>query len=373
MATDPEKFCTRQRNGQRHGFTAVLRGETHGRQQDQGPLLERVGRTQRRSALTSQSQASPSLDGSRKPRVVFHQEFYDEENGPGLSNGASFDEVPVRTFGVSHVHGGPHQQDDEDRDATLLGPALRGPIFLGLGPPSGAPTMTHTRSRNGLTKNGLAKNGLAQIGLIRMAKKVGLFQHNTHSNTTQHVQQHNTTHTATQHNTTHTATQHNTHSNTTQHTAIQHNTHSNTTQHIQQHKTQNRSGQTLVNRSDLFKPNWLEAACPKAVWPKAGVVCVCCVVLCVVVVLLRVAVCCCVLLCVVACCCVLLRVAVCCCVVCCCVCCCGFWPPHPTPDPQRQTFPPSADCPNFRSFFSLSRPHFLCLSGCLLVEFWWCF
>ena len=38
------------------------------------------------------------------------------------------------------------------------------------GPPYGGPTMTHTRSRNGLAQNGLVKIGLAPIGQIRMAK-----------------------------------------------------------------------------------------------------------------------------------------------------------------------------------------------------------
>ena len=43
---------------------------------------------------------------------------------------------------------------------------------------------------------------------------------------------------------------------------------------------------------------------------------------------------------------------------------------------QDQPGPSSPDRPKFRSFFFLSRPHyvlFLSLSGCLLVEFWWCF
>ena len=79
----------------------------------------------------------------------------------------------------------------------IRGLTLRAPLFLVLGPtlrppslplrgstlwglPYGGPTMTHTRSKNGLAKNGLAKinmakNGLAKIGLaqigqIRMAK-----------------------------------------------------------------------------------------------------------------------------------------------------------------------------------------------------------
>ena len=37
-------------------------------------------------------------------------------------------------------------------------------FFLGLGPTVWAPTLTHTRSRNGLAKIGLAKVGLAKIG-----------------------------------------------------------------------------------------------------------------------------------------------------------------------------------------------------------------
>ena len=43
---------------------------------------------------------------------------------------------------------------------TLLGPTLRGPIILGLGPTRWA--MTHTRSKIGLAKIGLAKIGLAK-------------------------------------------------------------------------------------------------------------------------------------------------------------------------------------------------------------------
>ena len=34
---------------------------------------------------------------------------------------------------------------------------------------------------------------------------------------------------------------------------------------------------------------------------------------------------------------------------------------------------PTMDCPKFRSFFPLPLPLSHFLSGCLLVEFWWCF
>ena len=53
---------------------------------------------------------------TQKATRCLHQKFYDKECWPRLSNP---ERALMRTFGVDHVHGGLHQQDDEDRGSTL--------------------------------------------------------------------------------------------------------------------------------------------------------------------------------------------------------------------------------------------------------------
>ena len=88
------------------------------------------------------------------------------------------------------------------RDPTLRAPFFGVPFFLGLGPHPRCPTlqgptMTHTRSKNGLAKNGLPKMVLAKIGRAKttMAKnglvKTGLAKYvfSSQTPTPKHTQQ----------------------------------------------------------------------------------------------------------------------------------------------------------------------------------------